>query len=352
MKNDHAIHMALMIGLIFFELLMLILSLFSVNAESDMQIENSYRFLYIFLILMSLISLILTNYFYKKNKTFQYYIFIAIFMFSVMLWGVGVSILMSFNAFSIMYYALAMIACSALICIEPWVSFLSVFLSQIAYLCLYYGLEGVVRTDPTSLYLGIIIAVLLVCLSFYFNFHRRVEALDLQIVIGELNEELEAQAKMDDLTKAYNRSFLTENIDKPLTYGDTPSAVMMVDVDHFKQINDTYGHQFGDQCLRETGRIILDFINNEDSYLIRYGGDEFLVFFNSMDPKKVVDIAEKMRSKVEDNTVQIRGGISSSFTISIGIAFAHSKVSYNSLINEADEALYVAKEKRNTVAKH
>ncbi len=270
-------------------------------------------------------------------------------MFAVMLWGAGISILISFDSFSIMYYALAMIACSALICIEPWVSFLCVFLSQIAYLSLYYSVPGVQRTDHSTLYLGVIIAVLLVSLSFYFNFHRRVEALKLQIVISDLNEELARQAFMDDLTKAYNRTFLTENIDKPLTYGDSSSAVMMIDVDRFKQINDEHGHQFGDACLKEVGRIILGHIKDEDGYLVRYGGDEFLVYLNSITKEKACDIAEKIRLEVEDTTVNMRGGISSSFTISVGIAFAHNKISYNTLINEADEALYKSKEKRNKV---
>ena len=139
-------------------------------------------------------------------------------MFSVMLWGAGISILLSYDTFSLMYYALAMVACSALICIEPWVSLLCVLLSEVAYITLYYALDGIQRISAVSFYLGVVIAVLLVSLSFYFNFHRRVEALNLQITISELNEELAEQAFMDDLTKAFNRSYLTKNIDKPLNY--------------------------------------------------------------------------------------------------------------------------------------
>lgn len=350
MKNDHKMHFALMVGIIFFELVMLLLSLLSVDASANEKIENSYRFLYVFIIAISFICLILTNYFWKKNKTFQYYIFIGIFMFAVMLWGAGISILLSHDSFSLMYYALAMVACSALICIEPWVSFLCVLVSEAAYISLYYILDGIQRISPVSFYLGVVIAVLLVSLSFYFNFQRRVEALDLQITIGELNEELAQQAYMDDLTKAYNRSYLTENIDKPLTFGEKPSAVMMIDVDLFKDLNDKYGHQVGDACLKEAGRLILESIKDEDGYVVRYGGDEFLVYLNSISKEHIIEIANALREKVEKNQVKMHGGISTNFTISAGIAFAHDNISYHALINEADDALYESKKKRNLVS--
>lgn len=352
MKNDHKMHFALMVGIIFFELVMLLLSLLSVDASANEKIENSYRFLYVFIIAISFLCLILTNYFWKKNKTFQYYIFIGIFMFAVMLWGAGISILLSYDSFSLMYYALAMVACSALICIEPWVSFLCVLLSEVAYISLYYFLDGIQRISAVSFYIGVVIAVLLVSISFYFNFQRRVEALDLQITIGELNEELAQQAYMDDLTKAYNRSYLTENIDKPLTFGEKPSAVMMIDLDYFKQLNDQHGHQVGDACLKEAGRLILESIKDEEGYVVRYGGDEFLVYLNSISKERVLEIANNLREKVEKNRVKMHGGISTSFTISIGVALAHDDVSYHNLINEADDALYKSKKKRNFVSEN
>lgn len=100
--------------------------------------------------------------------------------------------------------------------------------------------------------------------------------------IESLNAKLKDEAEKDSLTGLYNRRFLTQHIDQKLEMGDAPSAVLMVDIDCFKSINDMYGHQNGDECLRAISEETKKCIECRAGYAVRYGGEEFLVFFESI----------------------------------------------------------------------
>ena len=165
----------------------------------------------------------------------------------------------------------------------------------------------------------------------------------------DLNKKLSQKAYFDDLTNVHNRRFLTESIDAPLTFGTNSSACMMLDIDHFKKINDTYGHQVGDKCLARLGTEINYLIENiPNSYCVRYGGEEFLIFFREINEEQLREIGNRFREKIAKNVIPISGGNTISYKISIGLAKATEQISYNNMINQADRALYKAKETRNT----
>ena len=351
MKSDHKIYTAVLIAIMVIEAIMLLLSLLNVGSASVINVENGYRFCYAFFIAACFICLILLSIFYKKDKPFPYYVFVAIFMFCTMLWGVGVSILASTENFSFLYFAICMVGCSAFICLEPWITGLSSILSSMIYITLYYTVDGVKRTDSGTLYSCILLIMIIVLVAFYFNFFRRINAIKLELEVSKLNELLEKQAYIDDLTKVYNRRYLTENIDSELNYGEKKTGLLMLDIDHFKDINDTYGHLVGDSCLRLLGNIILKSIKEEGDYCVRYGGEEFLIFFNQTTKDDLLDKAENLRKTIQNSIVQVKGGNNLSYTISIGCAIAENNISYNKLIKQADEALYRAKETRNTVSR-
>ena len=155
----------------------------------------------------------------------------------------------------------------------------------------------------------------------------------------------------DALTQTYNRTFLRE-----LVKGIDMSKyqIMMLDIDYFKQINDNYGHKAGDFVLRKTAQIISQLIR-EDDYLIRYGGEEFLLFIKKGENENTLafKIAERIRKKIEktpfeyeDKTMRI--------TVSIGLTNNPEHFKTLSLaIKHADEMLYRAKrEGRNKVVSH
>jgi diguanylate cyclase (GGDEF)-like protein len=150
----------------------------------------------------------------------------------------------------------------------------------------------------------------------------------------------------DTLTGLYNRAYLLNQIgvlaERSASQG-IGLAVLMLDIDHFKQINDSYGHLAGDDVLRQVAAVIRESTRSED-LVARFGGEEFVVVLPVSVPDLAADRAERIRSNLAERTVMAEGtGIR--VTASIGLAFAPAGRSRNemALIMTADEALYRAK---------
>ncbi len=154
------------------------------------------------------------------------------------------------------------------------------------------------------------------------------------------------RARTDALTGLPNRGQLERDIEgyfAMLPPGDR-YAVAMVDVDHFKAYNDTFGHAAGDAGLRTLGRTLADAVRTEDR-IYRYGGEEFLVVFATVDGETGARLAERMREKVEQAPITGPGGQPlASLTVSIGVA-AHAGEgdAIEAVIEAADRALYRSK---------
>ncbi len=175
----------------------------------------------------------------------------------------------------------------------------------------------------------------------------------LKITLDTLeNKQLELDyiAKFDQLTDVYNRRGLHERVDELKTQGAMKeSTIIILDIDYFKQINDTYGHDVGDKVLRELCNVIKDSIK-EEYILARYGGEEFVVVLPKTDLLEGNVIAEKVRRAVE-----IYDGFDSidSLTISLGVAECSNDDDNESWFKKADDALYRAKKfSRNVVCYH
>jgi diguanylate cyclase (GGDEF)-like protein len=122
-----------------------------------------------------------------------------------------------------------------------------------------------------------------------------------------------------------------------------PLSVMVVDIDHFKSINDTYGHATGDMVLREAAATLRASARREDS-VCRIGGEEFLVICPSTDLKSAMQSAERMRSNLGAKRIAI-GQMDKTITASIGVAMRDpSIIDLDALVSTADQALYAAKE--------
>ncbi|WP_079907080.1 GGDEF domain-containing protein [Carboxydocella sp. JDF658] len=170
----------------------------------------------------------------------------------------------------------------------------------------------------------------------------------------QLREQLEVlarQAYVDSLTGLWNRRYLEEKFPETLKKAGLMGkqvAVLMVDIDHFKQINDTYGHNFGDRVLERVGQILQQGIRGRDA-AVRYGGEEFVVILYDVPAEVAVRIAERMRNQIAaeefqfcDRQVRV--------TVSIGLAFSRADKSAEDLLASADRRLYLAKQQgRNRV---
>jgi two-component system cell cycle response regulator len=171
--------------------------------------------------------------------------------------------------------------------------------------------------------------------------------------IKQLQDQLKAQRDMmeematrDSLTDLANRrsfrSSLKDEFNRFLRFGD-PVSLLLADLDHFKKINDTYGHPRGDTVLKETARIILDAMRAVD-LVARFGGEEFVVIMPSTDLDGACIAAERVRAAIEAHHFEglPEAGV---ITVSIGVARLLEDVEdMDALIKMADDALYRAKE--------
>lgn len=168
-----------------------------------------------------------------------------------------------------------------------------------------------------------------------------------------LFDRLERLAALDSLTGIYNRRFgltrLHEEFGRALRI-NAPIGVLLMDIDHFKQVNDTYGHLTGDRVLLRLARVTRGVLREGD-ILVRYGGEEFLAILPGASRNDVTNIGERIRHKVSESVLS-DGDDSVKVTISIGgISYPENDVpNETELINRADQALYQAKESgRNCV---
>ncbi len=169
---------------------------------------------------------------------------------------------------------------------------------------------------------------------------KKVEARTLEL--QQANEKLASLARTDALTGLPNRMAANERLrDEFARFGRNRQAyaVLMLDVDLFKRINDTRGHAAGDQVLAEVGRRIRNLLRETD-FAARVGGEEFLVILPATMPSQALDVAEKIRSAVASQPMA--DGIA--VTVSIGVdAVEASDVTHDAAINRADVRLYEAK---------
>ena len=171
--------------------------------------------------------------------------------------------------------------------------------------------------------------------------HKKIEKMNQKII--RINHELKHAASTDRLTGAWNRRHFEkiENIEiEKSRRSKQHLALLMIDIDNFKNINDIYGHQMGDQILIEIISLIQANIRETD-ILARWGGDELVLLVSNLLTNEAVSLAEKLRCLVEEHNFQTIGtGI---VTISVGISEFRNEDNSDTLIKMADDALYTAK---------
>ncbi|WP_176962267.1 sensor domain-containing diguanylate cyclase [Mariprofundus sp. NF] len=163
----------------------------------------------------------------------------------------------------------------------------------------------------------------------------------------QLQFKLQRQANIDGLTEIYNRIYMNRKLEDEVQRAirfQTPLSLLMLDLDYFKQINDTYGHQAGDACLVELATLMKGLVRSVDT-CARYGGEEFVIILPQTSPENAMVFAERLRQKVENMVVRYDDQ-SIQYTISIGIKSLSQieKQSSEELLKGADNSLYLAKQ--------
>ncbi len=162
----------------------------------------------------------------------------------------------------------------------------------------------------------------------------------------EQQKKLESLAMRDGLTNLYNHRMVIELLEKEYAKSNrkqTPIAFLMFDIDHFKKVNDTYGHKGGDAVIRGIGELLLESVRESD-IVGRYGGEEFCLTLSELSFDNVLLLAKRLREAIEMHEF-VEGNKVMKITTSIGIAYKNpsSNIGYNDLILIADKKLYEAK---------
>ena len=181
-----------------------------------------------------------------------------------------------------------------------------------------------------------------ICIIIYDVTEVAVNRLQLQ----NANEQLHTLSRTDGLTRLLNRKAWETELEEEFRRfqrNNAPVSLIMFDIDHFKKVNDNYGHPAGDEVIRSTASILRT-TQREVDIAGRYGGEEFAVILLNCDAEGAKVFAERMRRSIESNTVT-HDGIDIQYTISLGIAQLSPLIANpTDWINTADKGLYQAKE--------
>lgn len=181
----------------------------------------------------------------------------------------------------------------------------------------------------------------------YNQIRNRIKNIDLEKefdkyhkIVKKSRRRLSDRVNLDSLTGIYNRGFFEKKITEYMK-AKKPFSLIMLDIDHFKKVNDKHGHQKGDDVLRAVAFLIKNSCRITD-FCARFGGEEFAIIFPEMDLATAQNVSEDIRQAIKDRSSEITG---IPITISIGVANYpdHAKTKKN-IINAADQALYKSKE--------
>ena len=173
---------------------------------------------------------------------------------------------------------------------------------------------------------------------------------EAQAEIQSLKEELnksKQDARVDPLTNLFNRRAFDAEISQLVGINNPEiiSSFILIDIDHFKRFNDTYGHLMGDKVLQYVGKLLKE-ICPEPMLPVRFGGEEFAVLMPSTSVDEAANIAEQVRQKIQAIRIKQKksGEIISSITASFGVSQLTSDESAEQLVERTDKALYKAKD--------
>lgn len=181
-----------------------------------------------------------------------------------------------------------------------------------------------------------------------------IRAFDIEYELETQRQELEHINKIDSLTMIYNRGHFNTAFEVQWNTGirnQQEQSLLMIDIDHFKSINDNYGHLFGDKCLIDISHTINTIAKRKTDLIARFGGEEFAILLSNTSLRDACNIAEEIREQIESQQLCFKGTVIK-VTTSIGVSclLPQAGINQNRLIDLADKAMYRAKDEgRNCV---
>lgn len=203
---------------------------------------------------------------------------------------------------------------------------------------------------PVDIHYGLLIGILIYMFFSLIISHTNhlylMSNIKLKLENAELNSAIKELAVHDELTGLYNRHYLSEFLNLEIAKAErnhSTLSVIMLDIDHFKQLNDIYGHEAGDKVLQKIGAFFNENIRKGDM-ACRYGGEEFIIVFPNTTLETAHSRAEVLRESIKNLSIAYNNHVISGIAISGGVAaFPNHGNAYQPIINAADTALYQAK---------
>ena len=285
------------------------------------------------------------------------YLFIASIVMTGLVWGIGFATFMGQEGE--LNIKLLMVVCTIGLCAGGVVAYLPLLWLSISYNLFILG-PGI-AIILAGLHLPL--AILVILFSVYMvliairGSNEYWKALETEFLLEEKTKHLERISQKDGLTGLYNRRYFDAAFELEWKRGGrarTPIAMMICDIDEFKQVNDTFGHLAGDEYLKLVARILLQVFQRETDLIARYGGEEFVVILPGDSLENARGLAERVREMISVAILEFESQIIQT-TVSLGVAIMtpHHSRERDTLIASADAALYVAKKNgRNQVCVH
>lgn len=260
----------------------------------------------------------------------------TIYLVALVTWGVKISIFHYMKGIQAIILYLVMFGIVCFITLPPRCSTPIVILPFIIFYYLMYGYDGANGMMTVNY-----VSLALTCLcSSYMRYSFKVSALRRMVDLERINLVLGRESRRDKMTGLRNRLGLSDDYDK---YKDHYIFIMMIDIDYFKQYNDTYGHLIGDEVLQAIANALIETFSQENSY--RFGGDELMVIIPDEDTARIREMVAGWLKKVEAIRIE---GVDHKITCSYGCAYGrmNKNEDFIDMQRQADERLYKSKKHR------
>lgn len=303
--------------------------------------ESNIR-LYVFVIVLfhlAYLSVLWINRRSLLHESKKIYYFDWIYYTVILLWSSLFTALVYVETKDITIYSIVAMLIAAMFIIRPKIAASMYTINFIFFAVLVYSKASSIGISNELTFKALIITVIAFIVS-NSSYRIRQDHYSLTSQLVEANEKLQERSVRDSLTKLYNNGYIFDYLEKAIEKSQgrlIDLSVMMMDIDDFKVINDSFGHLMGDNVLRDIAEILIHETRDSD-VVSRYGGEEFMVVLTRTDVKTAKKIAERIRSKIENHDF----GLDKNITMSIGVKQLRSE-NIHELISEADKLLYQAK---------
>lgn len=324
------------------EAVMIVLYLIAPYVVHSNKFFPQYIYLYVSMVAVGPVLLVLLHVFKSAPRILRVLEYAVLWILGV--WSAVFSAFDVINGFSAYLFIQIMMIDSIIFRMRPAVHCAVNLFSMLVYTAIIvFG-----RLDVVSLFAEIVNPLFMTaaaCVILIFLDRMKFRSFLNQELVREQHRQLEYYANNDYLTKMPNRKSIIESLESAVSRGAAPISCMMIDIDDFKQFNDTYGHLEGDRCLIRLTSVMKRAVDSRGGRVGRYGGEEFLVVFTGKSEEELAGISEDIRRSVEKENIPFSSSsVLPVVTVSIGVYQSKGKNSdQDTLLSHSDKALYRAK---------